>query len=140
MNKVELIGRLTKDPEERYTQTTNTMVANFTLAVNRRYKKDGEPDADFINCVAWKKTAEFIIKHFKKGNQIGLAGRIQTRSYDDQNGNKRFITEIIAEEIYFADGKKNEEPEEPTDITNEIVDQSDDTAASIWGTADDLPF
>jgi single-strand DNA-binding protein len=140
MNKVELIGRLTKDPEERYTQTTNTMVANFTLAVNRRYKKDGEPDADFINCVAWKKTAEFIIKHFKKGNQIGVAGRIQTRNYDDQNGNKRFITEIIAEEIYFADGKKNEEPEEPTDITNEIVDQSDDTATALWGTADDLPF
>ena len=140
MNRVELIGRLTKDPEERYTQTTNTMVANFTLAVNRRYKKEGEPDADFINCVAWKKTAEFVVKHFKKGNQIGLAGRIQTRSYEDQNGNKRFITEIIAEEIYFADGKKNEEPEEPTDITNEIENQSDDTTTSMWGTEDDLPF
>ena len=121
MNKVELIGRFTKDVEIRYTQTTNTMVVNFTLAVNRRYKKEGEPDADFINCVAWGKTAEFIAKHFSKGQQIGAFGRIQTRNFEDQNGNKKFITEIIVEEVYFAGDKRdNNDNGEPTDYTEEV--------------------
>ena len=120
MNKVELLGRLTKDPEIRYTQN-NTPVASFSLAVNRRFTKEGEQQADFINIVAWNKTAEFCGKYFKKGSQIALVGRIQTRNWED-NGTKKYITEVVAEEVYFADSKKDitEDNGEPTDITNDI--------------------
>ena len=122
MNKVELLARLTKDPEIRYTQTNNTMVASFTLAVNRRFAKEGEQQADFINCVAWSKTAEFVNKYFKKGSQIAVAGRIQTRNWEDDNGQKRYATEVVAEEVYFADSKKDiiEDNGEPTDITSDV--------------------
>lgn len=110
MNKVILMGRLTKDPEVRYTQTTNTMVASFTLAVNRRFTRQGEErQADFLPIVAWNKTAEFCSKYFKKGQQVGVIGRVQTRTYDDAQGQKRYITEVIAEEVYFADSKRDGE-------------------------------
>ena len=110
MNKVILMGRLTKDPEVRYTQTSNTMVASFTLAVNRRFVRQGEErQADFLPIVAWGKSAEFCSKYFKKGQQVGVIGRIQTRSYDDAQGQKRYITEVIAEETYFADSKRDGE-------------------------------
>ena len=108
MNKVILLGRLTKDPEVRYTQNNNTCVCTFGLAVNRRFKQEGQPDADFINIVAWTKTAEFISKYFKKGQQIALAGHLQTRTYDDKEGKKIHVTEVVAEEVYFADSKKEE--------------------------------
>ena len=109
MNKVILLGRLTRDPEERYTQTTNTLVASFTLAVNRRFVKQGEErQSDFINIVAWNKTGEFVSKYFKKGQQVALVGRLQTRSYQDNNNQTRYVTEVIAEEVYFADSNKNE--------------------------------
>ena len=109
MNKVILLGRLTKDPDVRYTQTTNTLVASFTLAVNRRFVKQGEErQADFINIVAWNKTGEFVSKYFKKGQQIAVVGRLQTRSYQDNNNQTRYVTEVIAEEVYFADSNKNE--------------------------------
>lgn len=121
MNKIELLGRLTKDPEIRYTQN-NTPVASFSLAVNRRFAKEGEQQADFINIVAWNKTAEFCGKYFKKGSQIALVGRLQTRSYED-NVTKKYVTEVIAEEVYFADTKKDiiEDNGEPTDITSEVI-------------------
>lgn len=105
MNKVVLMGRLTRDPEARATQS-NTAVCSFSLAVNRRFKQEGQPDADFINVVAWAKTAEFVSKYFTKGQQVGVIGRIQTRNYDDKEGKKVFITEVVAEEVYFADSKK----------------------------------
>lgn len=109
MNKVILMGRLTKDPEVRYTQTTNTLIASFNLAVNRRFVKQGEErQADFINIVAWGKIGEFCNKYFKKGQQVSIIGRIQTRNYDDDKGQKHYITEVIAEEVYFADSKKEE--------------------------------
>lgn len=109
MNKVILMGRLTKDPEIRYTQTTNTMVASFNLAVNRRFVKEGqERQADFISIVAWGKTAEFISKYFKKGQQVAVAGRIETRNYDDKDGKKVYVTEVVAEETYFADSKRED--------------------------------
>ena len=109
MNNVSLIGRLAKDVEVRYTQSTNIMVAQFSLAVNRRFVKQGEErQADFINIVAWSKTAEFCSKYFKKGQQIGLVGRIQTRSYEDNNGQKRYVTEVVAEEVYFAGDNKTQ--------------------------------
>ena len=108
MNKVILLGRLTKDPEVKFTQNNNTCVCTFGLAVNRKFKQEGQPDADFINIVAWTKTAEFISKYFKKGQQIALAGRLQTRTYDDKEGKKIHVTEVVAEEVYFADSKKEQ--------------------------------
>jgi len=108
MNKVILMGRLTRDPEVRYTQTNNTLVASFSLAVNRRFAKQGEErQADFINVVAWSKTGEFCSKYFKKGQQVGVIGRIQTRSWEDENKVKHYATEVIAEEAYFADSKRD---------------------------------
>lgn len=130
MNKVILLGRLTKDPETRYTQTTNTQVTSFTLAVNRRFIKDGEErQADFINIVAWNKTAEFCSKYFKKGQQVGVIGRLQVRNWEDEQGQKHYVTEVIAEEVYFADTKKEESTSALTEENQfEITDD------------DDLPF
>ena len=94
MNKVLLIGRLTKDPELRYTQS-GTAVASFTLAVNRRFSnQSGEREADFINCVAWQKSAEFVANYFRKGQQMALEGRLQVRSYDGNDGQRRWVTDI----------------------------------------------
>ena len=110
MNKVILMGRLTRDPEVRYTQTNNTLVASFSLAVNRRFARQGEErQADFFNVVAWSKTGEFCSKYFKKGQQVGVIGRIQTRNWDDEQGQKHYVTEVIAEEAYFADSRKDGE-------------------------------
>lgn len=123
MNKVILLGRLTKDPETRFTQTNNVQVTSFTLAVNRRFAKQGEQQADFINCVAWNKTAEFVSKYFRKGQQVAVVGRIQTRTYTDNNNQTRYITEVIAEEVYFADSNKNNSTENnTTDDQFEITD------------------
>ena len=126
MNKVVLLGRLTKDPEVRYTQTNNIMVASFSLAVNRRFAKEGEQQADFINIVAWNKTAEFVSKYFRKGQQVGVIGRMQTRNYDDDKGVKHYITEVIAEEVYFADSKKEGQVDTTIDTTNDFEISSDD--------------
>lgn len=125
MNKVILLGRLTKDVDVRYTQATNIMVASFSLAVNRRFAKEGEQQADFINIVAWNKTAEFVSKYFKKGQQVAIVGRIQTRNYEDDKGIKHYITEVIAEEVYFADSKK-EGTIETTQTQNEFAPIQDD--------------
>lgn len=105
MNKVELIGRLTKEPEIKLT-SNQTQFCNFTIAVDRRFKDaNGQRQADFINCVAWKNTAVFIQKYFHKGNKIGVVGSIQTRSFDDQTGQKRFVTEVIADEVEFVESQ-----------------------------------
>lgn len=105
MNKAILIGRLTKDPEHR-TTPNGVSVATFTVAVNRRYKDEaGKYQADFINCIAWRSTADFVSKYFQKGYGIGIVGSIQTRSYEDKNGNRRYVTEIVAEEVEFAGSK-----------------------------------
>lgn len=109
MNKVELIGRLTMDPELRYTQS-NKPVSSFTIAVNKRV--NGENSADFINCVAWNTTAEFINKYFKKGQAIAVVGRLQSRSYEDDKG-KHYITEVVVEETEFV-GSKQEDKKEKT--------------------------
>lgn len=108
MNKVILMGRLTKDPEMRYTSNNNTAVCSFTLAIDRRFQRQGEErQADFIPIVVWSKLAEFCGKYFQKGRQVAVVGRIQTRSYDDNEGKKRYVTEVIAEEAYFADSKRD---------------------------------
>lgn len=135
MNKAILMGRLTKDPDVKYTQSTNTMVASFSLAVNRRFTKQGEErQADFINIVTWSKTAEFVSKYFSKGQQVGVIGRIQTRNYKDDKGVMHYITEVIAEEAYFADTKK-EGQEAKT--TSEVETNSDEFA---YDNSDELPF
>ena len=142
MNKVVLMGRLTRDPEVRYTQTNNTLVASFSLAVNRRFARQGEErQADFINVVAWSKTGEFCSKYFKKGQQVGVIGRIQTRNWDDEQGQKHYVTEVVAEEAYFADSKRDGEV--PTgDFENtfgaNIAGNSEFQVTS--GSDDDLPF
>ena len=105
MNKVILCGRLTSDAEVRYGQGENSGVARYTLAVDRRYKKDGESDVDFIRCVAFGRQAEFVEKYLKKGMKIVVAGRIQTGSYTDKNGNKVYTTDIVVEEHEFCESK-----------------------------------
>ena len=106
MNKVIVIGRLTKDPEIRET-TTGKLVANFTVAVDRRVSKGAEKKADFINCVAWEGRGEFIKNYFSKGVRIAVEGRLETRTWDDAEGKKRYVTEVICEEVYFADGRQD---------------------------------
>lgn len=108
LNKSILMGRLTRDPELRYTQT-NIPVVSFTLAVDRSYKKDNEQQADFINIVAWRGTAEFVSKWFKKGQLVAVSGRIQSRNFTDKDGNNRTAFEVVADECFFAEGKKNTE-------------------------------
>ena len=106
MNKVILMGRLTRDPEVRYTQGDNAMaIARYSLAVDRRFKRDGEPDADFINCVAFGKSGEFAEKYLKKGTKVAVVGRIQTGSYTNKDGQKVYTTDIVVEEQEFAESK-----------------------------------
>ena len=103
MNKVILIGRLTKDPEVKNTASQAT-VCRFTLAVDRRFKdQNGQRQADFISCVAWRQTANFISSYFHKGSKIAVVGSIQTRTYDDQNGQKRYVTDVVVDEAEFVD-------------------------------------
>lgn len=106
MNKCYIIGRLTKDPEVRYTQS-GTPVATFTLAVDRRVAKDKDKEADFIPCVVWSKTAEVVGNYCKKGKQVAVNGRIQVRSYDAKDGTKRYVTEVIVNELELLGGKSD---------------------------------
>lgn len=142
MNKVILMGRLTRDPEVRYTQTNNTLVASFSLAVNRRFARQGEErQADFINVVAWSKTGEFCSKYFKKGQQVGVIGRMQSRTWDDDQGQKHYITEVVAEEAYFADSRRDGDmPSAAIESTfgESIANSSEFQVTS--GSDDDLPF
>lgn len=131
LNKSIIMGRLTADPELR-TTASDVSVCSFTVAVDRRYKKDGEDRlTDFIKVVAWRNTAEFICKHFNKGKMINVVGSIQTRSYEDAEGKKHYVTEVIAEEVNFCGDNKRSE-------------QADDCFQSEGFTAvgadDDLPF
>lgn len=106
MNKVILMGRLTKDPDVRYTQgEKSTCIARYTLAIDRRIKTDGEQTADFINCVAFGKSAEFAEKYLKKGTKIAVTGRIQTGSYTNNDGQKIYTTDVVVEESEFAESK-----------------------------------
>lgn len=108
MNKVFLMGRLTADPEIHQTPT-GVSVTTFTIAVDRRFSKDGQRQTDFIRCTAWRQQAEFICKYFKKGSMICIIGSIQTRSWDGQDGKKQYTTDIVVEEIYFTGEKKSAE-------------------------------
>ena len=142
MNKVILMGRLTRDPEVRYTQTNNTLVASFSLAVNRRFVRQGEErQADFINIVAWGKQGEFCSKYFKKGQQVGIIGRIQTRTWDDDKGQRHYVTEVIAEEAYFADSKRDGAENGSSSFENTFgADIAQNTSEFELTPSDDLPF
>lgn len=138
MNKVILIGRLTKDVELRYTQTNNTAVASFSLAVNRKFVKNGEErQADFFNVIAWNKLAETISKYLFKGNQVAISGRLETRSWDDENGQKHYVTEIIAEEVDFIESKNRKSNDA---ILNSPVPVNSDDSSDFISNGDDLPF
>ena len=107
INKTILGGRLTGDPELKQTPS-GVAVCSFSLAVNRKYSKEGEQQqADFINCVAWRQTAEFISRYFKKGSSLCIVGNIQTRTWADQNNQKRYATEVMVDEALFVDGKSD---------------------------------
>ena len=137
MNKCELVGRLTKDPELKLT-SNQTAYCNFTIAVDRRFKdSNGQRQADFINCVAWKQTAQFIQKYFHKGGRIGIVGSIQTRSYEDQQGAKHFVTEVIVDEAEFVESQTAPAPQ--SDNRAESV-QNEPEAPATAEPQGELPF
>lgn len=107
MNRVTLVGRLTKDPELKFTPGTGTAVTSFIIAVNRRFKREGQPDADFIPIVVWGRMAEVTANYMSKGRQIAIGGRIETRNYDAKDGTKRYVTEVIAEDVEFLGSKQS---------------------------------
>ena len=134
MNKVFLIGRLTRDPELRYTGS-NTPVASFTIAVNRTFtNKDGEREADFIPVVVWRKQAENVKNYVTQGSQVAVEGRIQTRSYDDQNGQKRYVTEVIADNVEFLSSKGSSNNGKTGSIDNTTPYDFADGASDTKGT------
>ena len=138
-NKAILIGRLTATPELKRTQA-GTSVTSFTLAVDRRFSgKDGDRKADFINCTAWRGTAEFICKHFGKGDPLGVDGSIQTRSYEDKNGNKRTVTEVVVDNAFFVAGKAKSDSKEPDEPEVSMPANGNDDFQEVEPEGD-LPF
>lgn len=136
MNKFQFLGRLTKDPEVRYTAGNNTQVTSFSVAVNRKFvAQGGERQADFFNLTSFGKTAEFCAKYFKKGQQVLVEGRIQNRTWEDQTGTKRYATDFIVEDTYFADSRKDGGTEVPN------IPTSTDTGDFITvDETEELPF
>lgn len=135
MNKVILIGRLTKDPELKYTPNGGTAICRITVAVNRQFKKD---EADFINCVAFGKTGETIAQHFTKGRQIALAGNIRTGSYQAQDGTKMYTTNVIIENFEFVGNNSNNSSNQST---WNAQDNSDESFGDMTPVDDgDMPF
>lgn len=131
INRVVLIGRLVRDPELRKT-TNGTSVCSFTLAVNRRQNQDGTQDADFINCVAWNKLADNIQLYQKKGNQIGIEGRINTRSYDNQQGQKVYVTEVVAENVQFLTPRNDFNGQNVQGVTNYLWCSKLRSESIVW--------
>ena len=137
MNKVILMGRMTRDPAVRYTQGEKpTAVARYTLAVNRQFKRQGEQDADFINCIAFGKAAEFAEKYFRQGIRIVVSGRIQTGSYTNRDGVKTYTTDVVVDEQEFAESKsKEQQSEQPKETPS-----SDGFMNIPDGLDEELPF
>ena len=145
LNKVVLMGRLTKDPELKYTPS-NVAVVTFTVAVDRNFARSGEQrQTDFINVVAWRTTAEFVAKYFTKGQLMALCGSIQTRTWDDNEGKRHYVTEVVADEVHFAESKKDSSnyqaqapvQEAPQAEAPQVQPTSDFTMSED---DDDLPF
>ena len=144
MNKVQLVGRLTRDPELR-TTANGVSVCSFTVAVNRRFRNpQGEYEADFINCVAWRQSAELLAKYFSKGRMVGLVGSIQTRNYDNKDGQRVYVTEVSVEEVHFVEIKNaSAQGAAPASSAPSEPDLSFDTDSGFMpmpSADDDLPF
>ena len=147
MNITTLVGRLTKDPELRYTPS-GVATVRFTIAVNRQFKTEGQPEADFINCVAWRKTAENLANFQKKGNLIGVDGRIQTGSYEGQDGKRVYTTDVLAESIQFFDKREQGQQQQHQDSYQQQTVQQNNYQQqpmqqqinTIEVSSDDLPF
>lgn len=143
MNKVILLGNLTRDPEIRYSQGEKQMaVARFSLAVNRRFAKDGETNADFLNCTAFGKTAEFVEKYFRQGNRMGIVGRIENNNYTNKNGEKVYSVQIMVEEVEFAERKSAQSNNQAQNQNQPAqTNSADDDFMNIPdGIEDGLPF
>ena len=139
MNKAILVGRLTKDPELK-TTGSGVNVCSFTIAVNRRFRNaEGNYDADFINCVAWRQQAEFLSRFFAKGRMVGVVGSIQTRNYDREDGQRVYVTEVVADEISFVDSKSQSDSAPANTNTNSNSFGADDGFIPMPAD-DDLPF
>ena len=138
MNKVILLGRLTKDPETRYSAGDNAIaITRYTLAIDRRFKRDGEPSADFINCLVFGKGAEFADKYFRQGTKIAVCGRIQTGSYTNREGKKIYTTEVVVDDQEFAQGKGDDQKPAPKAEPKQDADGFMDVADNI---DEELPF
>lgn len=141
MNKAILVGRLTKDPELK-TTGSGVSVCSFTIAVNRRFKNaEGNYDADFINCVAWRQQAEFLSRYFTKGRMVGICGSIQTRNYE-RDGQRVYVTEVVADEINFVESKSQSEgaPSASAPVNNSTPSFGADDGFIPMPADDDLPF
>ena len=142
LNKAILMGRLVADPELRRTSTDKSVVT-FTLAVNRNFARQGEQaQTDFIDIVAWGKTAEFVSRYFVKGQLVAVAGQIQTRTWEDKQGNKRKSVEVVAEEVHFAEPKRDGQPrsEAPCGGFDPMAGLGGNAFAALPGDDNDLPF
>lgn len=142
MNKIMLMGRLTRDPETRYSQVESQFaIARFSLAVDRRFKRQGEPDADFFNCTAFGKQGEFVEKYLKQGTKILLSGRVQNDNYTNKNGEKVYSVQIIAEEIEFAESKASQGGGGFQPVQPDPTQAADDGFLNIPnGIEEELPF
>lgn len=140
MNSIQLVGRFTRDPEVRYSDGGST-IARFSLAVDRRFKSENGPTADFPNCVAFGKTAEFIERYFRKGMRIGVQGRIQTGSYTNQDGNKVYTTDVVIESCEFVENKNTQQNSNENEGFSEYGEPGDDGFTNIPdGIDEELPF
>lgn len=142
MNKVVLIGRLTRDPELKFTAGSGVAVTTFTLAVDRKFKnKDGQKEADFINIVAYSKPAEIIANYLKKGRQIAVSGRIETRTYEGNDGQKKYYTDVVVEDFQFLDRKEDDGGYSPKTVGNNAPDfGSQDEDFFPLDNGNDIPF
>lgn len=141
MNKVILMGRLTRDPEVRYSQGENALaIARYTLAVDRRFKKDNEQTTDFIPCIVFGKSAEFVEKYFRQGTKVTVCGRIQTGSYTNKDGVKVYTTDVVVEEQEFAESKANSQQNQQSNNTGPVSDSGDGFTNIPDGVDEELPF
>ena len=144
MNKVILMGRLTRDPEIQNT-ANELSFTNFSIAVNRRFAKEGQQQADFINCTAWRKTAEFISNYFHKGSMIAVVGQLRSRSWDGQDGKKQYAMDVVVDEAYFTGSRaqtntSNTFTQQTVNSTTETGGDDYNGFTDIDGSEDDLPF
>ena len=140
INRVIYVGRITKDPVLRKT-ANGASVVSFTVACTRRFKQEGQPETDFINTVAWNKTADIVAQYTHKGSLVGVEGRIQTRSYDDQSGKRVYVTEVVADSVQFLESKSAAASNANVpEVNNQSYQEPYETSGTLDIASDDLPF